>query len=67
NQPVKLPFVIPLGIGLIGADGKDMPLRLEGEDKPVGTSRIIVLREPEQTFTFVDVAEEPVLSANRDF
>ncbi len=67
NQPVKLPFVIPLGIGLIGADGKDMPLRLEGEDEPVGTSRIVVLREPEQTFTFVDVAEEPVLSANRDF
>ena len=67
NQPVKLPFVIPLGIGLIGADGKDMPLRLEDEDKPVGTSRIVVLREPEQTFTFVDVAEEPVLSANRDF
>ena len=67
NQPEKLPFVIPLGIGLIGADGKDMPLRSEGEEKAAGTSRIIVLREPEQTFTFVDVAEEPVLSANRDF
>ncbi len=67
NQPEKLPFVIPLGIGLIGADGKDMPLRPEGEEKAAGTSRIIVLREPEQTFTFVDVAEEPVLSANRDF
>ena len=67
NQPEKLPFVIPLGIGLIGADGKDMPLRSEGEEKAAGTSRIIVLREPEQTFTFVDVAEAPVLSANRDF
>ena len=67
HQPEKLPFVIPLGIGLIASDGKDMPLRLEGEDKAQGTSRILVLDRPEQTFTFVDVAEKPVLSANRDF
>lgn len=67
NQPEKLPFVIPLGIGLIGADGRDMPLRLEGESEPQGTSRVIVLDEAEKTFVFVDVEEKPVLSANRDF
>ena len=67
GQPEKLPFVIPLEIGLIGKDGRDLPLRLESEDEPRGTSRTLVLDKPEQTFTFVDVPEKPVLSANRDF
>ena len=67
NQPEKLPFVIPLGIGLIGKDGKDMPLQLRGEAEPQGTSRVIVLDKDADTFTFVNVAEQPVLSGNRDF
>lgn len=67
NQPEKLPFVIPLGIGLIGKDGKDMPLQLQGEKEPQGTSRVIVLDKDSEVFTFVNVAEEPVLSGNRDF
>ena len=67
NQPEKLPFVIPLGIGLIGKDGKDMPLQLQGEKEPQGTSRVIVLDKDSEVFTFVNVAEQPVLSGNRDF
>ena len=67
NQPEKLPFVIPLGIGLIGKDGKDMPLQLQGEKEPQGTSRVIVLDKDSDAFTFVNVAEQPVLSGNRDF
>ena len=67
NQPEKLPFVIPLGIGLIGKDGKDMPLQLQGEAEAQGTSRVIVLDKDSDTFTFVNVAEQPVLSGNRDF
>lgn len=67
NQPEKLPFVIPLGIGLIGKDGKDMPLQLQGEKEPQGTSRVIVLDKDSDVFTFVNVAEQPVLSGNRDF
>ena len=67
NQPEKLPFVIPLGVGLIGSDGRDMPLQLESENEAQGTSRTLVLDKPEQTFVFVNVVEKPVLSANRDF
>ncbi len=67
NQPEKLPFVIPLEIGLVDASGKDMPLRLEGEDAAQGTSRVLVLDQAEQTFVFVDVPEKPVLSGNRGF
>lgn len=67
NQPEKLPFVIPLGIGLIGKDGKDMPLQLQGEKEPQGTSRVLVLDKDSDVFTFVNVAEQPVLSGNRDF
>ena len=44
-----------------------MSLRLEGEDKAQGTSRVLVLDKAEKTFVFVDVPEKPVLSANRDF
>lgn len=54
-------------MGLLGKDGKDMPLQLEGEKEAKGTSRVMVLDQPEATFTFVNVPEKPVLSANRDF
>ena len=67
GQPTKLPFVIPLELGLVGKDGKDIPLRLAGEEKAGGTSRVMVLDKDEMTLTFTDVPEKPVLSANRDF
>ena len=67
GQSEKLPFVIPMEMGLVDKNGNDMPLRLEGEDKAKGTSRVIELDKGEATFTFVDVKEKPVLSANRDF
>lgn len=67
GQPTKLPFVIPLEVGLIGKDGADMLLQLEGEEKPQGTSRVIVLDKEEAVFTFVNIPEKPVLSGNRDF
>lgn len=67
NQPEKLPFVIPMEMGLLGKDGKDMPLQLQGEDKAQGTSRVFTLDKGEATLTFVNVKEKPVLSANRDF
>ena len=67
GQDVKLPFVIPMEMGLLGADGKDMPLQLAGEKETRGTSRVMILDRDEATLTFVNVKEKPVLSANRDF
>ena len=65
NQPDKLPMVVPLVTGLVGKDGRDLPLTLvNGTTLPRG---VIVLDDTEQTFTFTGIAERPVLSINRGF
>ncbi len=65
GQPDKQPFVIPVAMGLLGRDGAALPLRLDGEDRPVGTERVLVLAEPTQRWRFVDVDAEPVPSLLR--
>ncbi len=67
GQPEKRPFHIPLALGLVGSDGADLPLQLEGEPAPLGTSRVFELREAEARFTFVNVAGRPVPSVLRGF
>jgi aminopeptidase N len=65
NQPTKLPMVIPLVTGLVGKDGRDLPLTLaNGAQLARG---VLVLDEAEQAFTFTGVNERPVLSINRGF
>jgi aminopeptidase N len=61
------PLLIPFAIGLIGRDGRDLPLRLDGEAAASGTTRVLELTEAEQTFTFVDVPAEPLPSLLRNF
>ncbi|MDG9886354.1 aminopeptidase N [Pseudomonas sp. GD04058] len=63
----KLPFVIPVELGLLDAQGNDLPLRLQGEDAAVGTSRVLSVIEAEQTFIFVDIAAKPLPSLLRGF
>jgi aminopeptidase N len=63
----KLPFVIPVALGLLDANGHELPLRLSDESQPVGTSRVLAVTEAEQTFTFVDIAEQPLPSLLRGF
>jgi aminopeptidase N len=67
GQPEKHPLHIPLAVGLVAADGSDVPLRLAGETSASGGTRVLSLTEPEQTFTFVDVASAPVPSLARGF
>jgi len=68
RETQKGPLLMPFSIGLIGKDGKDLPLRLEGEASAApGTTRVLELTEATQTFTFVDVAEQPLPSLLRDF
>jgi aminopeptidase N len=67
GQPAKDPFVIPVGLGLLGADGADLPLQLEGEAAPVAAPRTFVLTEASQTLTFTNVDAEPVPSILRGF
>ncbi|WP_374330863.1 aminopeptidase N [Aestuariivirga sp.] len=65
GQAEKQPLHIPLGIGLVGPDGADMPLDLDG----VGTlnTPLIEMTEQRQSFRFNNVAKRPVLSLNRGF
>ncbi|MBD8622002.1 aminopeptidase N [Pseudomonas sp. CFBP 13727] len=63
----KLPFVIPVALGLLDAKGQELPLRLSDEAAAVGTSRVLAMTEAEQTFTFVDIAEQPLPSLLRGF
>ena len=67
GQPVKEPFVIPVSLGLVTADGRSLPLQLEGEAEPGPSSRTIVLTETTQTLRFVSVDAEPVPSLLRGF
>ncbi len=63
----RLPLVIPVSVGLIGPDGEDLPLRLEGESHPGATTRLLTLTEFEHTYHFVGLPAEPVPSLLRGF
>ncbi len=67
GQHAKLPLVIPVAVGLIGPDGRDLALQLEGEAQPGATTRVLRLVEDAQTFRFVGLAAEPVPSLLRGF
>jgi len=64
NQPNKEPMVIPLAIGLVGKDGADLPLMLDGRPLERG---VVVLTQPSRTFVFTGIAERPIPSLNRGF
>jgi aminopeptidase N len=68
RETQKGPLLIPFAIGLIGKDGADLPLQLEGETKASNsTTRVLDFTQTEQTFTFVNVAQEPLPSLLRNF
>jgi len=63
----KLPFLIPLSVGLLLPDGSEQVLQLDGEAESGGTSRTLLVNEAEQSFTFANVAEQPLPSLLRGF
>ncbi|MDZ5602239.1 aminopeptidase N [Pseudomonas sp. RP23018S] len=63
----KLPFVIPVELGLLDRDGNDLPLRLAGENAAHGTSRVLSVTEAEQTFVFEGLTAKPLPSLLRGF
>jgi aminopeptidase N len=65
GQPTKQPMVIPLALGLVGQDGRDLPLALSDGTKI--ERGVLVLDEPAATFEFTGIGEAPVLSINRGF
>ncbi len=67
GQSEKLAFVIPVSLGLLDGQGNEIDLRLQDEESSVGTTRVLAVDQPEQTFTFVDVPEQPLPSLLRGF
>ena len=68
GQTSKLPFHIPVAVGMLGSAGRDMHLYLDGDRKAEAKATIVLeLTEPQQSFRFVNVSEPPVLSILRDF
>ena len=65
GQPTKEPMAIPLAIGLVGRDGRDLPLKLR--DGRTIERGVLTLTKPAETFVFGDIGEPPVPSLNRGF
>jgi aminopeptidase N len=65
GQPTKQPMVIPLALGLVSRDGRDLPLALSDGTKI--ERGVLVLDEPAAAFEFIGIGEAPVLSINRGF
>ena len=74
GQAVKQPMHIPVAIGLLDADGQDLPLTLsstiafdEVEVHPAPTTLVLELTEARQSFTFSGIERRPVPSLLRNF
>ncbi|MBP7446427.1 MAG: aminopeptidase N, partial [Zoogloea sp.] len=67
GQPDKQALHIPVAVGLIGPDGADLPLQLEGEVRAAGTTRVLELKETSRTWRFSGIEAEPVPSILRGF
>ncbi|GJP51111.1 hypothetical protein CLOM_g10279 [Closterium sp. NIES-68] len=72
GQSSKQPVLIPLAVGLVGPDGKDMPLLhvFDGDtltDLDGPTTTVLRFNKAQQEFTFTDVPHRPVPSLLRGF
>lgn len=67
GQPDKLPLHIPLAMGLIDQHGQPIPLQLEDEPEPLGSSRILPLQDKVETYRFQRVPPGAVPSLLRGF
>ncbi|MBV9394578.1 MAG: DUF3458 domain-containing protein, partial [Methylobacteriaceae bacterium] len=72
GQPDKKPLLVPLGIGLIGASGAELPLKTEVDAFDGATERelsrgIFEVATARRHIVFRDIPERPVVSALRGF
>jgi aminopeptidase N len=67
GQPEKLPFLIPVAMGLLVEDGTELPTRLAGEAEAKPGTRVLSLTEARQRFVFEGVPHRPVPSLLRGF
>ncbi len=69
NLAPPQPLPIPVAVGLVGKDGRDLPLATRDAVRfeNGGRTAILALNADEATFTFDDVRERPVPSILRGF
>ncbi|RII31409.1 MAG: aminopeptidase N [Geobacter sp.] len=65
SQPEKQPFHIPISMGLLGQDGRQLPVTLEGESQPGPVTRVIELKTSAETYRFAGLPEKPALALLR--
>ncbi|MEH6628657.1 MAG: aminopeptidase N [Motiliproteus sp.] len=61
GQPQKQPFHIPVALGLLNAEGSDIPLQ-DG-----ATTQLLQLTQETETFEFKNITERPIPSLLRGF
>ncbi|HDL98040.1 MAG TPA: aminopeptidase N, partial [Desulfobacteraceae bacterium] len=68
GQQEKEPLLIPVAVGLLDSRGRDLPLLLAGDHEDAAeTTKILPLRQQQETFVLQEVPERPVLSFLRNF
>ncbi len=67
KQPIKKPFHIPLLVGLLDSNGKNLKLNSADISYNTDEKPVVHLKTIEQVFLFKNVSEKPVLSLNREF
>ncbi|MEC7376721.1 MAG: aminopeptidase N, partial [Pseudomonadota bacterium] len=67
GQTNKKPQHIPFALGLLGANGQPLPLRLADDEAEAPTERVLELTEGVHTFEFHGMGSEPVPSLLRHF
>ena len=69
GQPEKKPFHVPVAVGLLGEDGKDLKLNIDraARGRADGETVILEIKKQEETFVFTGIPRGPVPSLLRHF
>jgi aminopeptidase N len=67
SQSHKKPMHIPLVLGLVGPDGNDLDVRLDGDGDLIEGNWVLNLKAADQSFKFTGVKAKPVPSLLRGF
>ena len=66
GQATKEPVLVPIAVGLVGADGRDLPLVVDGRAE-ASTTAVLCLTEAARSYVFSDVPAGAVPSVLRGF